>query len=563
MLDSLVFPPAFCIHLDAMTLSDHGLLITGTTMSHDAPCPLCQHPSTQIHSQYGRRIADLPCLAQRVQIALTVRKFYCRNGACIRAIFTERLPDFLPPYARQTLRLRTTHTHLGLEVGAESGARIAARHHMPTSPDTLLRLMRQAPLPTAPTPRVLGVDDWAIRKGQTYGTILVDLERRQPVDLLPDRLADTLVQWLQDHPGVEVISRDRAEAFADGATRGAPQAIQVADRFHLLLNLRETLQRLFDRHQASLQAASAEPCESPCDPPPAVPSSVLSAITPSVAPDAPGRSSAEQQRDERRTRRVARFEEVRQLHAQGTSVRAIARELQLGRRTVQRFLVADQFPERAYRRKQPSILDPFVPYLTQQIAAGYDNGSQLWRDLHSQGYLGSRALVARWVVQHRHLGPPPEDRPVQPPRRGRVPGRTPVAPRPSQHRRSARQAAWLCMRRPPELRPTEQAFLERLCAICPEAATAYQLGQTFLQLVRDRQPAGFAAWMRDMEASGIPELCRFATGLHRDRAAVLAALTLSYSNGQTEGQITRLKLIKRSGYGRAKFDLLRQRVLAA
>ncbi len=417
MLDSLVFPPILCIHLDAMTLSDHGLLIAGTTMSNDALCPLCQHASTQIHSQYGRTIADLPCLAQCVQISLTVRKFYCRNAACIRAIFTERLPEFLPPYARRTLRLRTIQAHLGLEVGAESGARIAARHHMPTSPDTFLRLMRQAPLPTAPTPRVLGVDDWAIRKGQTYGTILVDLERHQPIDLLPDRLANTLVQWLQDNPGVEVISRDRAEAFADGATRGAPEAIQVADRFHLLLNLRETLQRLFDRHQASLRAATADPVAAPpCDPPPVEPSSATVPIVPAadsatreMAPDSRCRTRAEQHQDERRTRRIARFEEVRHLHTQGLGVRAIARELHIGRRTVQQFLVADQFPERAHRQKQPSILDPFVPYLTQQIAAGYDNGSQLWRDLHSQGYLGSRALVARWVVQHRHLGPAPAD----------------------------------------------------------------------------------------------------------------------------------------------------------
>jgi transposase len=421
-------------------------------------------------------------------------------------------------------------------------------------------------------------------KGQTYGTILVNLETHRPVDLLADRSADTLARWLAEHPGVEIISRDRANDYIEGASRGAPDAIQVADRFHLLQNVREIVQRLLDRHQAALRAAMAA-CESADD------GSVVSAPTVAVLPEVlplvqqkdssldlsgtpsdasatarpivpPKPTKAEQQRAASQARRLARYNTVRELHAAGMSQRQIVRQLGMSIRTVRRFVMADQFPQRATPRKLPSKLDPFLPYLQQRLAAGQDNAMQLWRELRDQyGYTGSRPLVSRWVAHHRHLCPKPSPDLPQPRRRGKPPASVAVPPK--QRVLSARQAAWLLVRRPEDLREEQQQRLKRLCHHCAEVQTAYTLVQEFIQMVRQRSATRFEEWLSRTEASGIPELQVFVAGLRRDYAAVVAALSLPYSNGQVEGQVNRLKLIKRSMYGRANFDLLRRRVLAA
>ena len=466
------------------------------------------------------------------------------------------------------LRLRTEQRLLGLEMSAEAGARLARRQGMPISPSALLRLARSEPPPSAPTPRVLGVDDFSFRKGQVFGTILVDLERHQPIDLLPDRTSDTLVDWLEHHPGVEIISRDRATEYADGAARGAPAAIQVVDRFHLLQNLREALQRLLDQHQAALQAAQTPVTEpSVLAVPevsalPTMPADEAVTISPAVdaATEMP-RSRHARLQSERRARRHEHYIRVRELHAQGHSMHAIARQMQISRQTVRRFVRTDQFPEHSQRRTRKRKLDPFVPYLSEQLAQGNNNGAALWRALRDeQGYSGSRSHVSQRVARHRHVCP------VRPTtvrvRKGRPPATQPSPP-PAPRRRSARQISWLFVRPFDGLEVEEQQMLERRTQACSDIQVASTLGQSFIAMVKTRDYQAFDQWLADAQRSGVGELKSFAAGLERDGAAVRAALRLPYSNGQVEGQVNRLKLIKRMAYGRASFDVLRQRVLAS
>jgi transposase len=350
-----------------------------------------------------------------VRLQLRVRRFFCRNRHCDRTIFTERLPTVVAPWARRSLRLAEHQRRLGLDFGGKAASRAATRLGLPASADTVLREVRRAPRVTPATPRVLGVDDWAWRKGQTYGTILIDLETHRPVDLLPDRSADALAQWLSHHPGVEIISRDRSGAYGDGAARGAPQALQVADRFHLLSNLREALEGVLTRHQAEVRAAlsppacpdgtsvkeTADPGQQASEADSVAQEAKITTTQGLALPSTRRRVRDEQQMATNRARRLARYDQVIALHRQGVSQKAMAARLDLCPKTIRRWLRAGGFPERAPRRKRVTRLEPYASYLHQRWESGCHNGAQLWREVCQQGYLGSRTLVAEWAARQR------------------------------------------------------------------------------------------------------------------------------------------------------------------
>jgi transposase len=587
LFPDVLLPGSAGLELDHLDADLAGIVLTLRSTTSDARCPVCDRSSSRTHARYQRTVADRPWAGIPVRLRLHLRKFVCPNPACPRAIFVERLPTVAAPFAQRSLRLADDQRHLALEHGGEAGARTASRTGMATSPDTLLRLARRTPASAPSTPKVVGIDDWAWRKGQSYGTVVVDLEAHAVIDLLPDRTATTVEAWLKEHPEITIISRDRAGADADGASKGAPQAVQVADRFHLLQNLRETLQRLLDRHHAALRAIHLPPSnlqsvpgtetaagaprpddcrvteteataiQSTADQP--LVSSEQARAEPAMPVRPPTR--ADQARHISRERRQARYDAVLALHAAGVSARVIAKQLHLSRVTVTRYLAAGSFPERAARQSRRSILDPFIPFMQERWLAGCDNGMQLWREIREQGYAGSRGLVSRWVAQQRGVLPAAGEEAGGAKRRGRRPREQ--APPPEPRSLSARRAAWLLIRRPEALKEDEHDLLKQLIESCSDAAKAYALAQSFTQMVRDRDEGAVDRWLEAVEESGLQELRSFAAGLRRDEAAVRAGLSLPWSQGQVEGQVNRLKLIKRSGYGRANFDLLRQRVLAA
>src|SRR6266446_2273803 len=385
-------------HIDH-TAAQLTLLVRSTQTN--VPCPLCATPARRIHSRYVRTLADLPWAAYRVRLQLRVRKWFCRNRSCPRRIFTERLPTVAVPWARRTLRLAPRLIALGVALGGKAGVRLGHAWDVRVSRNTLRRLLRRQPEPEAPTPRVLGVDDWALRKGHTYGTILVDLERRQPVALLPERTAAPVAQWLREHPGVEVIARDRASAYAEGARQGAPQATQVADRFHLLQNLRETLDEVFTAHHQVLNAVHAAQ-----SPPPVVrpDGAVALPVPPRATPRA-----VQQRAAQRAARRQALYDAVWTLHRQGWTVPAIARQVGLGQRTIFRYLHTPTCPGQQHRSTYGrSLLTPYTDYLLTRWNAGCRTAMQLFRELQPQGYTGSYAVVAAYGSRLRQAqGLPP------------------------------------------------------------------------------------------------------------------------------------------------------------
>jgi transposase len=466
--------------------------------------------------------------------------------------FVERIPDLIPFRAQRTVRFTQRLYVLALASSGEAGARVAAHAQLPTSPDTLLRIIRAVPASVMATPRVLGVDDFALQKGRVYGSILVDLEQRQTIDLLPDRTAETFAHWLTAHPGVQVIARDRSTEFARGATIGAPTAVQVADRWHILKNHREALERMLNRLYTELS------CLPDLLPEPEQPSGVMLPLhrRPLRMP-----STTEQVgRQASRARRYQRYQQVQQMVVQGLPILQIATQLGMSRSTVTTFAAATVFPERAVQRGQASMLDPYNAYLQQRWTAGETNASQLWRELQTQGYVGARKQVARWVQTHRTepAVAAPKKYGFRTHRLATTTSSTLTTGAPALA--APRRLVWLLLREPSQLNAEDTALFARLQQH-PEVRRAQELAQEFQTMVRQRDPAALDGWLAASAASGTPELQSFGKGLAQEYASIRAALSESWSSGQVEGHVTRLKLIKRQMYGRAKFDLLRQRVL--
>jgi transposase len=375
-----LLPDATTLRLEACQVDDTTAQITLRVQSTQtsAPCPLCATPARRIHSDYGRTLADLPWAQYRVCLQLRVRKWFCRNRACQRRIFTERLPTVAAPWARRTLRLAQRLSALGVALGGKAGVRLGHAWDVAVSRNTLLRLIRRLSVPSHATPTVLGVDDFALRKRYTYGTILVDLEQSQPVALLPDRTAETVAQWLREHPGVEVIARDRSSAYADGARHGAPAATQVADRFHLIQNLAQALDEVFTTQHQALDAVNATLRQQPV---PLPDGTVAVPVPPPATPPL-----VQQQAAQRAAYRQALYDQVWTLHRQGWTVAAIASQVGRSRRTIERYLRLPTWPVRQHRSHYGrSLLNPYKAYLLERWNAGCHTAIQLFRELQPRG----------------------------------------------------------------------------------------------------------------------------------------------------------------------------------
>lgn len=468
-----------------------------------------------MHSRYERKLADTAVGNQQTVIHLQVRRFFCDHAGCDRRTFAEQIPELTFRYGRCTVLLRTVREAIALALGGRAGARLTELQAIGLGKDAMLRLIRALPDPAVGTVRALGVDDFALKKGNCYGTIMIDLDQGRPVDVLPERSADVVANWLTAHPGAEIICRDRAAYYAEGADRGAGTATQVADRYHLWKNVAEATERLVKRLRSQW---TPPPTEKPQ----------------AQLPDKPeGR----------------RAERIRELHAavhalmdKGVNHTGIVNELRKDPKTVRKYIRATSAEELIGDGPagRPSILDKHAAYLVARFSEGCTSADRLHKELAERGLKVSERTVRRFVHNLK---------------KNNAPAAAPSVP-------TAREVTTTVLTHPDHRTEDDRITLKKLRDRCPDLDTAYKLVGRFAEMLVNLQGREkLEQWTTDAEASPLPELRGFATGLRKDWKAVMAGLSLHWNSGPVEGHVNRLKMIKRQMYGRAKPDLLRKRVL--
>jgi transposase len=496
------------------------ITLTLRTTSPTASCPSCGTQSSQIQSRYTRTLRDLPSGGRPIRLIMHVRRFFCKNRTCTQKIFVERLPALCHPHAQRTKQLQEALCRLGLRGGGQAGADTASELGISGSRDTILRLLRQSQPSARAEPHVIGLDDWAWKRRLRYGTLICDLERGLPID---------------------TISRDGSSEYASAIKKGAPQARQVSDRWHLVKNLAACVSVQLAQSLAELRRAEQVKAQS----------------------EKQERGQVSEERHPAQTRaiqhaqlvrqaeRMARYEHIVALQKQGVKLAEIALQLGVTQRTIQRWIATETIPYSRPRRQRPRLIDPYKTYLLSRWHQGCRKGAQLERELRAKGYKGSGRAMYRYLQTLEPTG-------FSPGKRGSVSATS--LPNPLLAL-SAQQATWLFFRKDADLKAEEQETLRQLRQASPHLEIAYQLVKAFLHMARERRGEQLDAWLEAAQASHLEAFQPFVTGVQQDKDAVFAGLSLPWSNGPLEGNVNRLKLIKRSMYGRAEIDLLKLRVL--
>jgi transposase len=466
-------------------------------------CPGCGTETARVHEYRERTAADVPVDGRRVLVKVKVRRMRCAALDCAVQTFREQVPGILDRYQRRTTRLTGQVSAVARELAGRASARLLPALGIGLSRHTMVRVLLRIPLPALAVPRVLGIDDFALRRGLVYATVLIDAETGRRIDVIPGRTADAAGDWLREHPGAEVVCRDGSGAYGEAVRRALPSAVQVSDRWHLWHGLGEAVRKEVAAHCACWA------------------------------------KGAPLQQGKRAETTQERWHQVHDLRAKGAGLLECARRLGLTMNTVKRYDRAAE-PERLQRvpKYRPTLVDPYRDYLRKRRAEEPGIPVQhLLREIRERGYQGSSNLLVRYINQ------------------GRLDG--------SQPHLSPRRAARLLLTRPGHLAAGQQETLSRLQAACPEMTALAALVRDFAGLLvpDPGNAARLQEWITSARAAGLPHVHSFTRGLDLDLQAATAALTLPFHNGRTEGVNTKTKMIKRQMYGRAGFALLRHRIL--
>jgi transposase len=516
----------FDVRLTRVTEAAEGLVVEAVACGPPPRCPGCNSRASRVHSSYERGLAGLPVNGRGLTVRLRVRRFFCDCGRCSRRTFVEQVAQLSERYRRSSLGLKQWQHAVAVELGGRPGQRLCRRLQLKAGRTRLLGLLTEPAVPER-APRVLGVDDFAFRKGKRYGTLLVDVESGRVIDVLPDRECDTIAAWLTAHPGAEIICRDRATAYSKAIKEAAPDALEVADRWHLLQNLAAAVEKTCHQHRSCLRKHAEDET--------AVPLGVTVTITELPPAELPRTQIIE------RTRQ--RHADVHRLVDAGWTISAIARRLNLDRKTVRRFRDTDLdiLLASARDRRPTGVLAPFKAYATARFTdtGGSITAPQVLAEIRAQGYCGSVQAIRKHFAALRDGTAEPVRADIPTPRK---------------------ITSWIMCRREDLSRKDDKRLLQVRLA-CPDITHACDLARTFHDLVTYRRGHLLMNWIRQAEQDAPAPVRGFAGFLRQDLGAVTAGLTLEWSSGVVEGNVNRVKTIKRSMYNRASFQLLRIRIL--
>lgn len=498
-----VFSGLAALRIESVEDVGEEIVVRASTRDEAVECPGCGSLTGSVHAFHERAPADVPVDGRRVLLRVRVRRMRCRMGTCARQTFREQVPGVLERYQRRTVRLTEQLRAIVTELAGRASARLAPAVGITAGKDTALRTLLGIALPDRPVPRVLGIDDFALRRSHEYATVLIDADTGQRTDVLAGRGAQVVTDWLREHPGVEVVCRDGSATYAQAVRNAIPFAVQVADRWHLWHGLAEATLKEVAAHSVCWAGAIG-------------------------MQDGPRAATT-----------AARWRQVHDLLDRGVGLGDCARRLDLGMNTVKRYARAAK-PERLHRVPQyrSTLVDPYREHLRRRRSE--DPGvpvTQLLAEIRELGYPGSANLLRRYLNQgradqdHTHLSP--------------------------------RRATRLLLTRPDRLTDRQRQRLKELVSACPEMVALHRQIAEFATLLAPRKSNATRLddWTRDVHASDLPHVRSFARGLERDHDAVAAAFTTRHHNGRTEGVNTRTKMLKRQMYGRASLPLLRHRIL--
>lgn len=527
---NMIFPQPDVFNVISVNHESDEVHIYVSSKQTNCLCPGCRLASLKVYSYYSRVFKDLPVLGNKVRLFLKARKFYCQEQQCPVKVFTERFVDHFSPYKRRTVRFNKACLKLILETSGKAAERIALDWGMDISDTSLLRLISEIPVPKISTPYALGVDDWAYKKGHRYGTVLVNLESRKIIDILYDREAITLEKWLKEHAGINVISRDRYGKYIRGASNGAPDAIQVTDRWHLLKNLGEATTKVMLREYSRLNQVFRKEAA----PAPVKEETIVR-----------GRHVAHSSDTEIRRQR---FLELKELQTQGHSIKAMARHLKMHRQTIKKYMSMETLPRKLY--KDENMIESHFPYIKERVMKEPNVYLKtLWVELQEQGYKAAYSTFADALLYYGIRIGKKATYKKGPPHQGSF-------FKPS-------KAAILFLTAENKLTEMERCLIEKICRASAQLSGTLSLVRSFRYLMRNKQGPRLKKWIKLAQGAGIKEIASFATGLLTDYSSIENSISLKWSNGPVEGNVNKLKTIKRMMYGRASFELLKKRLLLA
>ena len=544
---SICLPNISVLQFNSVSIQEKTVVFQVSSTRFPAICPQCHQVSEKIHSRYRRTLADLPLSGLIVQLICQVKKFFCRNQECSQRIFVERLTGVAEVFARRTRRLDKIICSLAFYIGGRVGAKVTEKLSIGVSRQTLIRHILRNPTPPQIMPKVIGIDDFAFRRGQVYGTLLIDLERRKALDLIPSREAEDVAEWLKKYPQVEVVSRDRSLTYANAVNVALPHAAQIADRFHLVKNIYEVLEKILHRERKTIGQVSDEIRQtgnriSPGKQKPLDNNGYKAFKGPVTKKE----KLAQVKQSEATKRRMEKYETVKRLRQAGVSISEISRRLRMHRQTVRHFLSCDEYPEPKPTFRKVSPLLNYQDYLRQRWNEGCGNARQLYQELLKQGYVGSYDTLMRFLKIWR-IDLPEKDRLRIQLKTFRIP--------------TAREIKWWLLGNKPPKNEGNLNFLELLKQRQPEIIQAVEQIREFQKILKKGTEDDYEKWKQKVKEEGSAEMKNFVFRLSKDEQSVKGAITTEWSNGQVEGQVNRLKLIKRQMYGRANFEVLKAKVL--